>query len=102
MGSMARFVVVVSCGLMLVVLGLIFFSEKGVRDWMTFTAEKQRIERENDLVKQENRELARKIERFKQDIGYIEHVARHELEMVADDELVFRFRKNDSIGEPVE
>lgn len=99
MGVMERFFVSVSCGLMIVLLVLIFFSEKGVQDWMGFNAEKRRIERENASVERENQELSRKIERLKQDLGYIEHIARHELEMVAEGELVFRFRNSEQMRE---
>ncbi len=46
----------------------------------------------------ENQKLIRMINRLKSDSGYIENVAREELGMVAEEDLIFKFsgRKRES------
>ena len=79
------------------VMGAIFFmivySENGFNDWRSLCGEVRRIEAANQELDLANRELARTIARLKTDMDYIEHVARHELGMAADNEIVFRFKE---------
>lgn len=77
---------------MVVILFMIVYSENGFNDWLYLKHEVQSIENANKKLDLANRELARTIERLKTDIGYIEHVARHELGMAGKNELVFRFK----------
>ncbi|MCP4115940.1 MAG: septum formation initiator family protein [Desulfobacteraceae bacterium] len=72
---------------------MIVYSENGFNDWRGLCGEVRRIEAANLELDLANRELARTIERLKTDMGYIEHVARHELGMAADNEIVFRFKE---------
>lgn len=77
---------------MVVILFMIVYSENGFKDWLFLSKEVERIEVANRDLDMRNREIARTIERLKTDMGYIEHLARHELGMVADNEIVFRFK----------
>ncbi|MBI9090350.1 MAG: septum formation initiator family protein [Desulfobacterium sp.] len=72
---------------------MIVYSENGFNDWRGLCKDVQRIEAVNQELELANRELARTIERLKTDMDYIEHVARHELGMAADNEIVFRFKE---------
>lgn len=73
---------------------MIVYSENGVNDWRSLCTDVRRIEVANQELDLANRELTRTIERLKTDMDYIEHVARHELGMAADNEIVFRFKEN--------
>ena len=75
------------------ILFMIVYSENGFNDWRSLCTDVQRIEAANQKLDLTNRELARTIERLKTDMGYIEHMARHELGMAADNEIVFRFKE---------
>ncbi|MFH1152244.1 MAG: septum formation initiator family protein [Pseudomonadota bacterium] len=92
MGLMERLLLGMSCLMMAGLLLLIVFSEKGGRDWLVLDRELKQVHRDIVIIEQENREIVRRITRLKQDPLYIEHLARHELEMAAQDELVFRTR----------
>ncbi|OQY00747.1 MAG: hypothetical protein B6I26_06970 [Desulfobacteraceae bacterium 4572_130] len=82
------FVVIVVMSILL--FFLILKSENGLMDFFDLKSEIKIIETKNNQLKEKNIELARKIERLKHDMKYIEHIARHELGMAADDELVIR------------
>ncbi len=75
------------------ILVMIVYSDNGFNDWRSLCKDVQRLEAANQELDLANRELARTIERLKTDMGYIEHVARHELGMAADNEIVFRFKE---------
>lgn len=72
---------------------LIVYSENGLTDLLALCKEEQIIMDKNKKIEKENTELARKVTRLKHDMGYIEHVARHELGMAAQDELIFKIKK---------
>jgi len=92
MGLFEKILFTVSFSVMILLLVLSVYSEKGIKDLLYLDIEEKRLEKENVELEKENMEIVRKIVRLKQDMGYIEHVARHELEMAAEDELVFRVR----------
>ncbi|MBF0201629.1 MAG: septum formation initiator family protein [Desulfamplus sp.] len=71
---------------------LIIYGKNGYIDQQRLYSEEHLIISENMAIQEENRKLERKIERLKSDLSYIEHIARHELGMMAEDELVFRFQ----------
>ena len=74
-------------------VGMMIFSESGFRDWSRLREEERRIIAENHALELENLRFAQKIKRLKLDLGTIENVARHQLGMVGEDEIVFRFKK---------
>ncbi len=78
---------------LVVILFMIVYSENGVNDWRHLSREVVEIQGEIKKIDLANRELARTIERLKTDMGYIEHVARHELGMTGKNEIVFRFKE---------
>jgi cell division protein FtsB len=93
MGMMERVLLGVACSLMVVLALLIVFSEKGLRDRMVLERELRQIRRDITIIEEENREIVRRIGRLKHDAAYIEHLARHGLEMAARQEYVFRVRE---------
>ncbi|MBF0229078.1 MAG: septum formation initiator family protein [Desulfamplus sp.] len=77
---------------MVILAFLILYGKNGFMDGHHLRLQEQAIISENLAINEANRVLERKIDRLKSDITYIEHIARHELGMVAKDELVFRFQ----------
>jgi len=87
-------------GVVAVVLGMVFisflivYSENGLKDLLALYRQEERICETNRQLGAENRKLVRQVKRLKQDMDYIEHLARHELGMAGREELVFKSRKN--------
>ncbi len=71
---------------------LILYGKNGYMDQRELAFQEQMIINENNVIDMKNRVFERKIERLKSDLSYIEHIARHELGMLAEDELVFIFQ----------
>lgn len=92
-GLVQRLVFFSTITAMVVILFMIVYSENGVNDWQHLSRDLADIQAKNKDLDLDNRELARTIERLKIDMGYIEHVARHELGMTAKNEVVFRFKE---------
>ena len=77
---------------------LILFGDNGLVDLSRMMSEKQRLEARNERIEGENRALYRKIVRLdREDPVFIEHVARKDLGMVAENEVIFKF---ESAGQP--
>ncbi len=79
---------------MVPILGLLFFivyGDKGLVDLSALKEERARLVRKKEEVEMDNRKLIRVIRRLKNDSGYIENVARGELGMVAEEDLIFKF-----------
>jgi cell division protein FtsB len=93
MGLLERLLLVASILVMGGLMMLSYNSEKGIRDWMLLDRELKQIRRDIAIIGEESTEIVRRINRLKQDPVYIEHLARHELEMTAQNELVFRIRE---------
>ena len=78
---------------------VIFFSlllgmicgKNGAIDLFRLKSESNRLVRIVDDLKRENQTLYRTIQRLKSDLQYIGEVARDELGMVAEDELIYQF-----------
>ena len=76
----------------IVILGfLMIYGKNGYVDQKELHVQERNIVDEGLAIDMKNRALERKIIRLKGDPDYIEHIARHELGMLAEDELVFRY-----------
>ena len=86
-------IVGISAGMIIFALmGLICFSDKGLMDMRQMNAIKADIERKNVEIQVENKELYRKINRLKTDMSYIENIARQEMGMVGEEDVVLKFK----------
>ncbi|MCK5784207.1 MAG: septum formation initiator family protein [Desulfobacterales bacterium] len=54
------------------------------------------LKAENENLQQKNIEMHRKIKRLKEDPEFIENIARQELKMIGKDEVVFKFKEDDT------
>jgi cell division protein FtsB len=71
----------------------ILFSDRGLSDLFALKSERDRLVWENIQLKEENDALYRTIERLRNDPEYIESVARKELGMIKEDEVILTPRQ---------
>jgi len=71
----------------------IVFSDFGLADFRLLKQDRDRLLLKNVQLEQENLSLYRQIDRLKNDLKFIESVARQELGMVGKDEVVFKLKK---------
>ncbi len=75
---------------------LIFIGDNGVQDLNAMKLELSTLKAQNEELKQKNVEMHRKIKRLKEDPEFIENIARQELKMIGKDEVVFKFKEDDT------
>jgi cell division protein FtsB len=77
--------------ILLLLLGLAVFGDKGlVKAWHA-KEQKDELLREIRLLEETNRALRQEIEALRSDPKHLEGIARRELGMVRDDELIYQF-----------
>ena len=59
-------------------------------DYSRFKSRQEKLEAQVAIAESQNSKLEKEILRLKTDIEYIKHLAKHEHEMAAQDELVFK------------
>jgi cell division protein FtsB len=76
---------------MIVLLFIAVFGDKGAADLSMLRQEKYLIMQKNKRLEAENLELMEQIDRLKEnDLGFIESIARQELGMVREDEVILK------------
>ena len=68
---------------------VIIFGDKGLADFHLLRLERDRLVENNEMLLRENLALYQQKVRLEKDPLYIEHVAREELGLVAEHDLVF-------------
>jgi cell division protein FtsB len=71
----------------------IIFGEHGFMDLNTLKKERDQLAEKNEQLSHQNLSLSVEIDRLKHDPKYIENIARQELGMVAEDELILKPQK---------
>ena len=66
------------------------FGDKGLQDLQKRKAEHRRLVIENNQLLQENSKLYQEVERLNHDPNYIEAIARRELGLVRENEVILR------------
>jgi len=74
-------------------LFVIALGDRGAVDLYQLRLRKARLDTSNLELRKKNQALYRSIQRLKNDVEFIENIARNELGMVAKDEMVYQFRK---------
>ena len=97
MSSREKILLSLAILLMFSMLLFILFGDSGLADLRLLKMERDRLIEKNDKRAQDNLLLYREIDRLKNDLQYIENVARQELGMISKDEVVVKI--NDSSGE---
>jgi len=76
----------------LLILGILtFFGEKGILHLLRLQKEVARIRERNIKLEEENQKLREEVKRLQSDKRYIEEIARKELGMVKEGEIIYRF-----------
>lgn len=74
------------------ILGLLtFFGDKGVLHLLRLKKELVRIKEVNRKIEEENRKLKEEVRQLQHEKRYIEEIARKELGMVKEGEMIYRF-----------
>ncbi len=76
---------------LLLVLGLTLFGEKGILRAVQANRHQQSLQQELRRQEEANAALRREIESLRSDRRYLEEIARRELGMVREGELVYKF-----------
>lgn len=80
----------VSVLLLLALLFFIIISDQGFADLRSLKRERDQLVGENEKLARENQAISIEIDRLKHDLGYIESIARQELGMIGEDEIVLK------------
>ena len=76
----------------LLILGILtFFGEKGILHLLRLRKEVVRIKEKNIKLEEENQKLKEEVKRLQSDKRYIEEIARKELGMVKEGEIIYQF-----------
>ena len=74
------------------ILGILtFFGEKGILHLFRLQKEFVRIKEKNMKLEEENQKLREEVKRLRTDKRYIEEIARRELGMVKEGEIIYQF-----------
>ena len=73
-------------------LFFVIFGENGLADLNLLKQERSLLLEKNQALEQKNIALYREIHRLKNDLKYIESVARRELGMIRKDEVIFKLK----------
>ncbi len=83
------------------ILGLLtFFGDKGGLNLLRLQKELNRIKDDNRKIEEENLKLREEVRRLQNEKRYIEEIARKELGMVKDGEIIYQFDPPKSDKEP--
>lgn len=93
LGVQGRFALLI----IVVMLALALFGEKGVLRAYKLSQEKHSLEAEIQSLQENNEALREEINLLRNDLEYLEDVARRDLGMVKDDELVYQFSPEPSL-----
>ena len=75
-------------------LFFVIFGENGLADLNLLKQEQNLLLEKNKALEQKNIALYREIHRLKNDLKYIESVARRELGMIRKDEVIFKLKNS--------
>jgi cell division protein FtsB len=71
-------------------LCLIAFSENGILDYRSIRQKEKGVQDQTRKVEVENQKLENEVNTLKTDMEYIKHIAKHEHDMIEEDELMFK------------
>ena len=83
-----------------VLLCLMVFSENGILDHRTLSQKEQSAQDQTRMVESENHKLENEINMLKTDMEYLKHLAKHEHDMIEEDELMFKDKPDNKGNTP--
>lgn len=81
-------------------LCLIVFSENGILDFKSIRQKEQGVLKQTRMVEMENQKLENEVNALKTDMEYIKHLAKHEHDMIEEDELIFKDKPDNKGNTP--
>jgi len=90
MTRMEKICLYLTMGGAVILLFMFFFSTRGAMDYSRLKSRREQLEAQAAIAVNQNSKLEKEILKLKTDIEYIKHLAKHEHEMAAQDELVFK------------
>lgn len=72
---------------------LIVFGDRGLVDYIEIKEKLSLLQRENSRISSENEQLRERIVLLRSNRDYLELIARRDLGMVRDGEIIYRFRE---------
>jgi len=90
MNSGLNIFIILAVAVMFSLFGFIVYGDKGLAELSTLRETRDTLIRKNENMIQENLSLYRTIERLRNDLDFIESIARHELGLVGKDEIIFK------------
>lgn len=84
--------------ILLALAGMLFFGQRGFRHLMVLQEQFAGLEQENRRIAEENERLRREIELLNDNMAYIEDIARKQLGLVKEDELVYQLQPQEPGG----
>ena len=88
-----HFIISIAVFLLVSLFFFILYSEHGLYDLNLLKKERDALVENNEQLKRENLSLSIEIDRLENDPKYIENIARQELGMIAEDELILKPKK---------
>ncbi len=77
---------------LLIIFGFFtFFGDQGILHLLRLQKELGRIKEENSKIEEENRKLKEEVRRLQYEKRYLEEIARKELGMVKEGEIIYQF-----------
>ena len=71
---------------------MIVFGDDGLADLYLLKQQRDRLLERNAQLEQKNLSLYRQLDRLKNDLKYIENIARQELGMVSEEEVIYKLK----------
>ncbi|MEZ4526532.1 MAG: septum formation initiator family protein [Desulfobacterales bacterium] len=90
MNSGQNIFVILAVAVMFSLFGFIVYGDKGLAELNTLRETRDTLNRKNQSMIQQNLSLYRTIERLRNDLDFIESIARHELGLVGREEIIFK------------
>ena len=76
---------------LIIYFGFIVFGDRGFFHQRHMQADLEQLKSQNSSIEEENNALYHAVSRLKNDPEYVEHVIRTQLQMNAQDEIIFKF-----------
>ena len=88
-----HFIISIAVFLLVSLFFFILYSEHGLYDLNLLRKERDVLVEKSEQLTRENLSLSVEIDRLENDLKYIENIARQELGMIAEDELILKLQK---------
>lgn len=75
---------------------VVLFGDNGLHELRRLDRTHQQLLKDNELLTRGNMQMYRSVDRLQNDPAYVENIARQELGMIRSDELIFKFKTDET------